>query len=86
MLVSDFPHFDMEAKDVVGAKFIDLVAALKIQASKGDARRMIKSGGFLLNNKKVTDEAYIFQPEDLIENKFVVIGVGKKTKYLLRIK
>ena len=50
--------------------------------SKGEAKKMIKNGGVLLNREKVTEAAL---PADfpLLHGKFLVVQKGRKNYYLL---
>ncbi|SDD74529.1 tyrosine--tRNA ligase [Pedobacter soli] len=51
--------------------------------SKGEAKKMIQGGGVSVNKEKVTDAAQVFNAENLINNKFIVVQKGKKNYFLL---
>lgn len=70
----------------IGSKWVDIIAELKILASKGDVKRLIKNNGLLINNEKLTKEDALFEPTQLIAGRYVLVSVGKKTKYLLKLK
>lgn len=55
-----------------------------IFASKGEARRMIKSGGVSLNKQKVSESD---KPSDfeLLQGKYLLAQKGKKNYYLIRV-
>jgi tyrosyl-tRNA synthetase len=67
---------------------IDLVSMLTnaaIFVSKGDAKKMILSGGVSINRKKSDDPKLIPTKDMLLHNKFLLVQKGKKTYYLFEI-
>ena len=68
---------------------IDLATLLTdagIFNSKGDAKKMILSGGISLNRKKSDDPKLIPTKNMLLHNKFLLVQKGKKSYYLFEIK
>jgi tyrosyl-tRNA synthetase len=57
---------------------VDLLAETGLVASKSEARRTIAQGGAYLNNAKVTDEAAVPDPADLLHGRFLVLRRGKR--------
>jgi tyrosyl-tRNA synthetase len=55
-----------------------------IFTSKGEARRMLKDNGVMVNKSKVTDE-YTIGPNDLLNDKYILIQKGKKNYFLVRV-
>jgi tyrosyl-tRNA synthetase len=55
-----------------------------IFASRGEARRMLKENGVMVNKSKVTD-SYLVGIKDLLNNKYILIQKGKKNYYLVRV-
>ncbi|MBK7130454.1 MAG: tyrosine--tRNA ligase [Crocinitomicaceae bacterium] len=51
-------------------------------ASNSEARRELKGNSITVNKEKVAEE-FVIRPEFLINNKFVLLGKGKKNNYLL---
>ncbi|MDO5035543.1 MAG: tyrosine--tRNA ligase [Porphyromonas sp.] len=51
--------------------------------SKGELRKLIKSGGVSINKEKVSDESYVPTVDDLINGKYLLIQRGRKNYYLL---
>lgn len=84
-LALNMPSSTLRKEDVAGVKLIDLLVKSGLQASKGDARRLIKNGGVYLNNKKIDGENYILTSNDLIEGRLLLLAVGKKNKAVIRI-
>jgi len=63
---------------------LDLMVEGKLCTSKGEGRRLIRNGGFSLNQKKVIDEGYLLRSADLIDGEFLLLSVGKKRKLLVK--
>jgi tyrosyl-tRNA synthetase len=57
---------------------VDLLTATKLVGSKSEARRTIAQGGAYVNNVKVTDEAAVPSPSDLLHGRFLVLRRGKR--------
>lgn len=51
-------------------------------ASNGEARRELKANAIAVNKEKVT-ESFVITAEHLINNKYVLLGKGKKNNYIL---
>lgn len=82
----DMQSHELPLNNIIGKKIIDLAVSLGLQASKGDARRLIRNGGAYINNQKISDENYAILPEDLIDGRLLLLATGKKNKILIRIK
>jgi tyrosyl-tRNA synthetase len=52
--------------------------------SKGEARRMIKSGGLYLNNQRIDQEETRFGEAHCLTPTLAVVRKGKKNYHLLR--
>ena len=77
----DMPSFNLPQSSVVGQKLVQV----GLQASKGEARRLIRNGGVYLNNEKIGDENGNILQKDLIDGRLLLIAAGKKNKILIRI-
>jgi len=53
-------------------------------SSNGEARRELKANAISVNKEKVNEE-FVLTNKDLIQGKFILIGKGKKTNYILKI-
>lgn len=84
-LALDMPSCTLKREEVVAVKLIDLLVGVGLQASKGEARRLIKNGGVYLNNAKVCDETLILAAAHLIGDRLLLIAAGKKNKLLIRV-
>ncbi|MGI6157982.1 MAG: tyrosine--tRNA ligase [Saccharofermentanales bacterium] len=68
--------------DEIGATFIDILANHRLTGSKGEARRLIKQGGFYVNDEPV-EELFTELSEDMFVDGAVLIRLGKKRYYKL---
>lgn len=66
-----------------GLGIIDALGArTNFLSSNSEARRELKGNAITVNKEKVGEE-FVIKPENLINNKFVLIGKGKKNNYLV---
>lgn len=67
---------------------LDMVAALSAKTdflkSNGEARRALKENSVTVNKEKVSED-YIITPSDLLNNKYIILGKGKKNTYIIRV-
>lgn len=69
-----------------GMNLISLLADTQIFKSKGEARKMVQSGGVRLNKNKVMDVDYVVRTEDLLNHKYLLVQKGKTNYHLVMIK
>lgn len=82
-MASEIPSFNLPKKDLLDQKLIDVIHQTQILTSKGEIRRLLKSGGVYLNNQRVEDETQCLSKSDLIEGQCALISLGKKKKMLI---
>ena len=63
----------------------DLIAETGLAPSKGEARRLIESGGFYVNNRRVNDPRAKIDMSLAIEGKFLVLRKGGKAYLLVKV-
>jgi tyrosyl-tRNA synthetase len=63
---------------------IDILMAVGLSPSKGQARKDIEAGGINMNNVRVTDIKLVLGAEHLLFGKFVLLRKGKKNYALAR--
>ena len=68
-----------------GMAVVDLVAAAGLAQSKGEARRLIQSGGVYLNNVRVADVKCAVSPGDTIEGQAIILRKGQKEYRLVKL-
>lgn len=84
-IAKDMPSHSIQKQELIDVKLIDFMCNIGLQPSKGEARRLIKNGGVYINNNKVENENYALLSSDLIEDKLMLLAIGKKNKVLIRI-
>ena len=84
-IASDMPNVNMTKEQVVGIRYTELAALSGLVSSKGEATRLVAGGGAYLNNDKVDDASYKIEIKDLIGDQFILLGMGKKKKILIRL-
>lgn len=78
---SEIPASDLDA----GMNIVELVAdKAQIFPSRGEARRMMKDGGVMVNKEKV-GEQFTVTKEMLLNGKYLLVQKGKKNYYLVKI-
>ena len=76
------PQFEVSANDLE-CRIVDFLAEkTQVFASKGEARRMLKSNAVSINKEKVNEEKQI-SSTDLISNKYILTQKGKKNYFLI---
>lgn len=80
------PQAVVERKEV--EEGLDMVAALSAKTdflkSNGEARRALKENSVSVNKEKVSED-YKITTADLLNDKYVIIGKGKKNTYIIRV-
>jgi len=82
------PQYEIN-KDLLqtGINILDLLGEVTaVFPSKGEARRMIKGGGVVLNKEKVENEALSVSAGHLLNERYLLIQKGKKNYYLITCK
>lgn len=67
-----------------GLDLLSFLAEHKVMPSKGEARKMVQSGGISINKQKVTDTGFQILPEHLLNERYLLIQKGK-SNYTLAI-
>lgn len=84
-LAKEMQSITLSSDEVIGQKLIDVIVTANMLGSKGEARRMINGGGVYLNNEQVSDEQFTIAPNHVIEGEFLLLGIGKKKKFIVKI-
>ena len=79
------PQFEVAYEDITASvNVIDLlVEKTNIFPSKGELRRLIKSGGVSINKDKITNAELQINETNLLNNKYILVQKGKKNYYLI---
>jgi tyrosyl-tRNA synthetase len=86
-LLQVFPNVPSSttAFDTDGWSIVDLLAASRVTQSKGEATRLIRSGGIYVNGRRIADEKLRLRPDDAVEGQLFVVRKGKRDNFLIRI-
>jgi tyrosyl-tRNA synthetase len=84
----DVPSSDMEASAFGGdgMGLLDLLTETGLTASRGEARRLVRSGGIFVNNRRVEDEQARVGINAAVEGRLLVLRKGKKNYRLVKIR
>jgi tyrosyl-tRNA synthetase len=83
----DVPSTELAA-DALGADgigIVDLIARVELASSKGEARRLVQSGGVYVNNRRVSDPQARVTSEEAIGGRLFVLRRGQKQNHLVRL-
>ena len=79
-------HFEFSGEKIrEGMDIVSFLAETGAFPSKGEARRMIQSGGVSINRNKVEDITMQITPLNLLHEKYILVQKGKKSYFLIRI-
>jgi tyrosyl-tRNA synthetase len=86
-IFADVPSSELgkQALEAPGLNIVDLLAQSGAVASKGEARRLLQSGGVYLNNQRVVEPSRMVSIEDAVEGQFLVLRKGQKSYYLVKV-
>jgi len=87
-IFSDVPSSQI-AKNAIegpGMPLVDMLVAVGLTKSKGEARRLIESGGVYVNNIQITGVDQAITLADTIEGQFIVLRKGKKSYHLVQVR
>jgi tyrosyl-tRNA synthetase len=70
---------------VEGWPVVELLLSAGVTSSKGEATRLIRSGGIYVNSRRITDEKERLRPDQAIGGQIFVVRKGKKDNFLIRI-
>jgi tyrosyl-tRNA synthetase len=79
------PVFEIDRNTFETASMLDLFTQnAPIIPSKGELRKLIRGGGFNINEEKINDENLDLKTKKLIQNKYLLIRKGKKDYILIK--
>jgi len=85
VIAADIPHTTLPYEEAVGQKIVEIALAIGLVSSKGEGVRLIKNGGIYLNNERIDDPGFAVSKSDLIEATYLLLGAGKRKKFLIEI-
>lgn len=84
-IAKDMPSMSFSKGDLIEKELIEVIVKAGMLSSKSEARKMIQNGGVYLNNNQVLKTDARVTSGDLVDNKLLMLAIGKKNKILLRI-
>ncbi|MDR1129406.1 MAG: tyrosine--tRNA ligase [Prevotellaceae bacterium] len=79
------PIFETSKNALETVPMLDLFTReIPILSSKGELRKLIRGGGFSINEEKISDENFDLGTKNLLQNKYLLIRKGKKEYILIR--
>jgi tyrosyl-tRNA synthetase len=84
-IFANVPSKELPRPQVESAGVLDLAVAAGLCSSKGEARRLVESGGLYINNRRVEGLQYKVAAADIIDGRLLVLRSGKKTFHLVKI-
>lgn len=85
-IFADVPSHSIAKGEIQNGKnVVDLIVEAGLFKSKGEARRMIESGGVYVNNERIMDAASNVNPNQMIDGELLVLRKGKKEYLVVRV-
>jgi tyrosyl-tRNA synthetase len=83
----DVPSTELRGEDLDGAgiSVVDLVARVQLAPSKGEARRLVQSGGVYVNNRRVSDPQARLTRDQAIEGRLLIVRKGQRQQHVVKI-
>ncbi|HAS81876.1 MAG TPA: tyrosine--tRNA ligase [Verrucomicrobia bacterium] len=84
-IFADVPSTGLVAAQVADQPLANVVADAGLCKSRGEARRLIQSGGLYLNNRRAEDPDQRVAVSDIVDGRLLVLRSGKKRYHLVRV-
>src|SRR5262245_2646572 len=85
MVFEDAPSTEL-ALPPDGMPLAEMLATVKLVASKSEAMRLLKSGGVYVNNVRATDEKARLTKTDAIGGELFILRKGRKDQHIVRVR
>jgi tyrosyl-tRNA synthetase len=79
------PHFTITSERMDADLMTLLTEDAGIFTSKGELRRLIQGGGLSINKEKVTNPEAVVQPDQFINNRYLLVQKGKRNYFLISV-
>ncbi len=84
-LGENLPSINIQLKDDNSLTIIDLIMLSKMENSKSEIRRLIKSKGIKINNETVNNEKFLVQKKLFNKDNFLKLSIGKKKHLKIKL-
>jgi tyrosyl-tRNA synthetase len=83
----DAPSTDVPKAEAAGegVGLVDLLVRAGLAPSKGEARRLVQSGGVYVNNRRQADVAARLRADDAIAGQLLVLRRGQRQQHVVRL-
>jgi tyrosyl-tRNA synthetase len=85
MVFADAPSTEL-ALTADGMPLAEMLATVKLVASKSEAVRLVKSGGVYVNNIRATDERARLRIADAIGGQVILLRKGRKDQHVVKVR
>ncbi len=82
---ADVPSIVLRMDQVAGQPVVNVVVDAGLCKSRGEARRLIQSGGLYVNNHRMVNTDNTITSADIIDAKLLVLRSGKKHYHMVRV-
>lgn len=84
-IAGEAPTSQLSRSEVEGVPVIDVLVKSGLQSSKSAARRMVYQGAVRINNGRLQDPEQQVARGDILDDRVLLLAVGKKNKCLIRV-
>ena len=85
MVFADAPSTEL-AMPADGVPLVELLATVQLAPSRGEATRLVKSGGVYVNNMRAADPRARLTAADAIGGKVIVLRKGRKDQHVVKLR
>ena len=85
MVFADAPSTEL-ALPADGMSLVEMLATVKLAASRSEATRLVKSGGVYVNNLRATDERARLRVADAIGGQVILLRKGRKDQHVVKVR
>jgi tyrosyl-tRNA synthetase len=85
MVFADAPSTEL-ALPAEGMPLVEMLATVKLAASRSEATRLVKSGGVYVNNVRATDERARLRMSDAIGGQVILLRKGRKDQHVVKVR
>jgi tyrosyl-tRNA synthetase len=85
MVFADAPSTEL-ALPADGMSLVEMLATVKLAASRSEATRLVKSGGVYVNNVRATDERARLRVADAIGGQVILLRKGRKDQHVVKVR
>lgn len=84
-IFKDAPASELTRARINELSFVELLLESTLVKSKGEAKRLLQSGGAYLNNQRISDEQLKLKDSQALASDLLVLRTGKKNYHLIKV-